>query len=79
MFNVTQAIGMPVTWIRFNPDGYKTISGHIGKAPITERHRVLLKWVKAALEKSPAETGNFAQVVYLYYSQREVISGQLQT
>lgn len=67
MFNISQAIGTPVSWIRFNPDAFKTKAGRAGRASIAERNKTLVQWVKAALARSPAEDGNYSNVVYLFF------------
>jgi hypothetical protein len=65
MINLTQAIGgIPVFWIRYNPDQFK--SGK-KKIDITDANRQshLLKWVTWAIGKKPQE--NLAEVMYLFY------------
>jgi len=64
MINVSQALGHPVFWIRYNPDTFNDENGL--RSQITDRHRqhILLEWLKFALENKPIQ---FAEVLYLFY------------
>jgi len=65
MWEIAQALGMPTTFIRYNPDAYKT-AGKRRDPPLAERIEVLLRWINTL---RPRETlpGAFLTVLYLYY------------
>lgn len=68
MINVTQTFGgMPVMWIRYNPDKFKAKNAK-KKREISEnkRHACLLKWLRWAFEKNME---NLAEVIYLCYDE----------
>ena len=63
MFEISQSFdGLPVTFIRYNPNSYK-INGVIIKKSQDARHALLLKWIKKLISEQP--TG--FQVKYLFY------------
>ena len=68
MVNLSQAIGMPTVFVRYNPDGYKAVNN---SRPVRAREREdsLCKWLSYIMkpEASPANRGSFCDVLYLYY------------
>ncbi len=66
MWDIAQALGMPTTFVRFNPDPYKDAAGQRRDPPASQRHKVLLGWVRALMERQP-QPGCFASAMYLYY------------
>lgn len=69
MVNISQTLGMPVFFIRYNPDLYKDIVGtksgqHESK---TKRLQKLKEWLDYALIHNPSTFGDFIQVQYLFY------------
>ena len=65
---ITQAVGMPVFFIRYNPDAYTDNKGI--KSTITKHNKesLLVQWVKFALSQSPNSSDEFLRVVYLFYN-----------
>lgn len=59
MKNITYALGMPVLWIRFNPDS-RTPREHV-------KRQVLLDILRRALLDSPKNADEFCRCIYLYY------------
>ncbi len=71
MVNVTQTFGgMPVLWIRYNPDAFKA-NGAMKKQGVSDaqRQKCLLKWLKWAFTK---DMHNLGEVVYLCYDDCDV-------
>jgi hypothetical protein len=64
MVNVTQALGMPCLWVRYNPDDFKG-----QKASLKELHRrdVLLRVLKASLTESPRSTSDLLRIQHLFF------------
>ena len=66
MVNLAEVRGMPVTFIRYNPDKYDPAVGQtIASDP--QRHTQLLKWLAWARATSPTERSDVVSVLYLYY------------
>ena len=68
MINLVEARGMPVRFIRYNPDSYKPLKGQRQIAH-TQREKKLIEYVRYAMNKSPKEDDIFANVVYLFYDE----------
>ncbi len=61
--------GLPVWFIRFNPNDYKKINGRkrtSGESQ-SKRHVKLLEWIKYCQNTSPCEYNDYIRTVYLYY------------
>jgi hypothetical protein len=71
MINLVESRGMPVSFIRYNPDSYKVIKG---QSIITceKREKYLIEYIKYAMEHSPLEYNAFANVLYLYYDYHDI-------
>jgi translation initiation factor IF-3 len=65
MWDITQAIGMPTTFIRFNPDRWRDKDKKIHNDALFTRCRVLVNWINSLIPRETDE--NFANVLYLYY------------
>jgi hypothetical protein len=68
MINLVHARGMPVRWIRYNPDYYEPIKG---QRYITQekREKKLIEYVTYAINHTPQEDGVLSNVVYLFYDE----------
>jgi len=66
MINLVEARGIPVSFIRYNPDVYEPIKGQ-KKVVIEQREKKLIEYVKYIMCKSPIINGAFANVTYLFY------------
>jgi hypothetical protein len=67
MVNITQTFGgLPVLWIRFNPDKFVP-QGHHASLDVSQntRHNILLKWVKGAMQQSSFTC--LSEVMYLFF------------
>jgi hypothetical protein len=64
MVNVTQSLGMPCLWVRYNPDDFKG-----QKASLKELHRrdLLLRVLKASLTESPQSTQDLLRIQHLFF------------
>lgn len=70
MINIAQALsGMPVHFLRYNPDTYRRPDQKMREQhePETKRHQILLEYLRATLKTSPVEQGAWIQVTYLFY------------
>ena len=68
MINLVEARGMPVRFIRYNPDVYEPMKGQ-RKIKLEQREKKLVEYVKYAIKHSPIEEGVFANVLYLFYDE----------
>lgn len=57
--------GIPVVWIRYNPDGFKDKSNKPTSVSDRKRHEVLIQWIKKAI-RTKWEDGIY--VKYLFYN-----------
>jgi hypothetical protein len=64
MVNITQGLGTPCLWIRYNPDEY---NGQ--RSTIRDRHRLefLVKTIKTNLSNPPLGQKEYLRVVYLFF------------
>ena len=68
MVNLVEVRGMPVRWIRYNPDTYESQKGQ-RQVKIEQREKKLLEYVKWAMQHSPQEDGDISSVLYLFYDE----------
>lgn len=66
MVNLVEVRGMPVRWIRYNPDSYESLKGQ-RQVKIEQREKKLLEYVKWAM-KHPQEN-DISSVLYLFYDE----------
>lgn len=65
MFNVTQGFGgIPVFWIRYNPDKFRLPDGTKSKITQYSREAHLLEWVRYAFKRPYKK---LLEVIYLFY------------
>lgn len=65
MFNVTQTFGgIPILWIRYNPDEFKHRDGNKSNLTQIEKEAHLLEWIRYALRRPPKK---LLEVIYLNY------------
>ena len=63
MWSIRQALGLPITFIRFNPDSFKTAAGRPGRASDVKREETLCRWLTTLL-KEPIHS---CSALYLFY------------
>ena len=68
MINLVEARGMPVRFIRYNPDVYEPMKGQ-RKVKLEQREKKLVEYVKYAMTRPPQEEGVFSNVLYLFYDE----------
>jgi hypothetical protein len=71
MRNLAEVRGVPVVFIRFNPDGYVPGENPDGgvelrPVPLSKRYDVLTRWVKQAAEHGPP-ADHVVSVLYLFF------------
>jgi hypothetical protein len=66
MWDITQALGMPTTFVRYNPDPFMDADGKRRDPAASEREAALEAWIKTLQERELLE-GTYASVIYLYY------------
>ena len=72
MINIGQALGgLPVYFIRFNPDSYKPYKKGMKQEPILSRYELLADLVKSILNGSTILPISFVSALYLYYDEWE--------
>ena len=64
MINISQAVGMPVIFLRYNPDHFKKSPGRIIS---TQRKEIMLKWLCYLKKCPPKDASDFLRVAYLFY------------
>jgi len=67
MKEITFAVGMPVFFVRYNPDDYKDSHNKKSKITKAKREEILLQWVKYTMKTPPNNENEFLRVVYLFY------------
>jgi hypothetical protein len=65
MINLVEVRGMPVRWIRYNPDVYEPMKGQ-RKVKVEQREKKLIEYTKWAMTHPP-ET--ISDVLYLFYDE----------
>ena len=65
MINLVHVRGMPVRWIRYNPDVYEPMKGQ-RKIKLEQREKKLIEYTKWAM-KNPPDT--ISSVLYLFYDE----------
>jgi hypothetical protein len=64
MINISNGFGgMPVFWIRYNPDNFKT-NCKVIKISQVQKQRHLLDWLKVSFQR---QVTHLAEIVYLFY------------
>ena len=64
MWSIRQALGLPVVFIRFNPDPFKTATGRPGRASDQKREETLTKWLTDLRKVEPKAS---CSVLFLFY------------
>jgi hypothetical protein len=67
MINISQSIGMPTLFIRYNPDSFKDHNGKNAKISDMKRKELLLKWIEHCKTLHPTSSADFLRVIYLFY------------
>ena len=75
MVNLVHVRGMPVRWIRYNPDVYEPMEGQ-RKVKIEQREKKLLEYTKWAMNNPPDTISN---VLYLFYNDYDTKNQEWQT
>lgn len=81
MINLSQALGQPTVFIRFNPDNYKKDGTTIRNVDPKERHKVLKKWLNHFLTlpiENIYEMG-FCSMIKLFYNEFEESNVRVET
>lgn len=68
MVNLVEVRGIPVTFIRYNPDVYEPIQGQRA-VKLEQREKKLVEYVLYAMKHSPSESDMISNVLYLYYDE----------
>jgi len=63
MQELTQSFGMPVIFIRYNPDNYRAEK----MLQKNKREQILVEWVRHCIKLSPNDDTEFLRVIYLCY------------
>jgi len=64
---ILQALGMPVLFIRYNPDTFKDNHGVKSKINKSQRHDILKRWVETCLVSPPQDSSEYLRCLYLFY------------
>ena len=66
MVNITNSLGMPTVFLRYNPDDYKVKNKKV-KTSDKQRHETLIRWLKYYMKTPPTSQKEFLRVIYMYY------------
>jgi hypothetical protein len=67
MINISQDFGgIPVVWVRFNPDSYVDSKGNKHRSSLNDRIEILITTLKKCEEYKCVD---LCSIVYLYYDQ----------
>jgi len=66
MINLVEVRGIPVRWIRYNPDYYEPTKGQ-RYVKQEQREKKLIEYVTYAINHTPQEDGVISNVLYLFY------------
>jgi hypothetical protein len=65
---ITQSLGMPTFWIRYNPDDYKDENNIKSDITNSERENLLMKWIEKCSNTPPQNEKEFVRVCFLFYN-----------
>ena len=68
MINLVEVRGIPVRWIRYNPDCYEPTKGQ-RYVKQEQREKKLIEYVTYAINHTPQEDGVISNVLYLFYDE----------
>ena len=68
MVNLVHVRGMPVKWIRYNPDTYEPVRGQRVWTR-EQREKKLMEYIHYAMKHTPQEDGCMSHVLYLFYDE----------
>ncbi len=69
MVNITSSYGgIPVIFLRYNPDRFRDKDGNKSKILKSKRHKLLLEWLKHTFIMIPNNKEDFLRVIYMFYN-----------
>jgi hypothetical protein len=71
MINLVEARGMPVRFIRYNPDIYEPVKEQRTQKQ-EQREKKLVEYVKYAMNHSPIDENAVSNVLYLFYDEYDM-------
>lgn len=78
MKELTQALGIPTIWIRYNPDSFKRKEGDTTKWTKNKRQTLLLEWIKKCQQTPPQNETEFCRILYLFYDNFQPFNASFQ-
>ncbi len=80
MINISQSLGMPTVFIRYNPDNYR-VDGKLVKPSDILRLGKLKEWIKHVMKMSADDIkkAGFLSVVHLFFNEYDVSKTKLET
>ena len=80
MVNISQSLGMPTIFLRYNPDRYKVLGVPTDISKAT-RHKTLVNWLCKLLVLEPEELQEhgFLSVLHLFFSEYDSHNVQWET
>jgi hypothetical protein len=69
MYLVAQALGMPVIFLRYNPDDFKDEIGKKSAITQIKREEILIQWVNYLMNLEPKTQEEYLRSVYLFYDE----------
>jgi len=67
MINISQTLGMPVIFVRYNPDKFKKPFKYNRRITKKYRKELLLQWLNQTSVMKPNNGDEFLRVVYLFF------------
>ena len=75
---ILQAFGMPVLFIRYNPDTFKDEIGKKSTISKAKRHDILKGWMETCLTSSPEYSSEYLRCLYLFYDGFDVSAAKIE-
>jgi len=67
MINISQSLGMPVIFLRYNPDTFNKSQGDTKRYTKLHRKKKLLEWLNYCITLKPECEKDFLRDIYLFY------------
>ena len=67
IFDIVNSLGMPVFFLRYNPDNFKKPSGRLARVSESKRYEILLKALENCLNIPLKSDEEFIRIRYLFY------------
>lgn len=67
IFDIVNSLGMPVIFLRYNPDNFRHLNGRHNEITKNKRHEILIRSLKSSFNLFPVDETEFIRIRYLFY------------